>query len=423
MQLYAQVLSFAIPVFIILMVIEYMTAKRKSLDIGNLNDAVSSISSGLTNTIKDVLGLSVVIVGYDELIKVFGIVTIQSNLWIYIITFIGLDFAGYWIHRIEHSVNIFWNRHLIHHSSEEFNLACALRQTISAVFEVFFFMLIPLAIFKIPVEVIAIVAPLHLFMQFWYHTRVIDTMGFLEYIIVTPSHHRVHHAINDIYIDKNFGQIFIIWDKIFGTFQQELKDTIPVYGVKTQANTYNPVLINFRHFTQLLKDAYRTNNLWDKIRIWFMPTGWRPIDVIEKYPVKIILNAKDQIKYLPKTNQYFNYWNLVQLIIHVILMLILFNQIANISFTYVVISGVVLIYSIFSYTTLMDHYKYSLGLEIVKFISFISISIIIANTLDGYLIMLLVICMSIYAFISLLLANYFSIKFKTQERESIGYLF
>ena len=129
---------------------------------------------------------------------------------------------GYWSHRWNHKINLFWNRHVIHHSSEEFNLSCALRQNISAIVGVYFFLYIPLALLGVPTRVIALVAPIHLFSQFWYHTRLIDRLGVLEYVIVTPSHHRVHHAINDEYLDKNFSEIFIVWDKLFGTFQEEL---------------------------------------------------------------------------------------------------------------------------------------------------------------------------------------------------------
>jgi sterol desaturase/sphingolipid hydroxylase (fatty acid hydroxylase superfamily) len=118
-----------------------------------------------------------------------------------------VDFKGYWTHRWEHKINILWNRHVIHHSSEEFNLACGLRQTVSTVFDYFTFLLLPAAIVGVPVEVIAVVAPIHLFLQFWYHTRLIGKMGWLEHVIVTPSHHRVHHAVNKVYMDKNLGQI------------------------------------------------------------------------------------------------------------------------------------------------------------------------------------------------------------------------
>ena len=215
MQTYAEVLTIAIPFFIVLLAIEYGVSKWKNVEVIRSFDTISSLSSGLTNTIKDVLGLAIVIISYSWMVEHMAIIEVKSSFALYFLTFVGLDFAGYWSHRFEHEINVFWNRHIIHHSSEEFNLACALRQNVSAIVSVFFFLLIPLAIIGIPAEVIAVVAPIHLFAQFWYHTRLINKMGFLEYIIVTPSHHRVHHAINDIYLDKNFGQIFIFWDKMF----------------------------------------------------------------------------------------------------------------------------------------------------------------------------------------------------------------
>ena len=140
-------------------------------------------------------------------------------------------------------------------------------------------------------------APLHLFAQFWYHTKHIGKLGVLEYIIVTPSQHRVHHAINTIYLDKNLAAIFCVWDRLFGTFQEELDEVPPVYGVLKPANTWNPILINFQHIWSLIKDAWRTNNWLDKFRIWFMPTGWRPKDVAEKFPITIIEDPYSQTKY------------------------------------------------------------------------------------------------------------------------------
>ena len=212
------------------------------------------------------------------------------------IAFITEDFAGYWIHRLNHRINIFWNRHIIHHSSEEYNLSCALRQSISNNFKFAAVFLIPAALLGIPPYLFAIISPVHLFMQFWYHTRLIDKMGWLEYILVTPSHHRVHHAINPEYIDKNYSQIFIIWDKLFGTFQPEEKSIPPVYGILRPAHTWNPVIINFKHLCQILKDAYHANSFMDKIRIWFMPLGWRPNDVKDKFPLEATENPYLQKK-------------------------------------------------------------------------------------------------------------------------------
>ena len=148
---------------------------------------------------------------------------------------------------------------------------------------------------------IAIVAPLHLFAQFWYHTRLIDRMGWLEHVITTPSHHRVHHAINDAYLDRNYGQVFILWDKWFGTFQEELQEEPPVYGVKIQPRTWNPILINVQHFWRLVKDAISTSSWADRAKLWFMPTGWRPADLEAQYPYDSIKDVHKQAKYSSPT--------------------------------------------------------------------------------------------------------------------------
>ncbi len=366
METYARVLSYAIPGFILLIILESLIAKRKGMKINRPMDVISSLSSGMTNTLKNILGLSVVIISYEWMVSHVALFEIQSTLWLYVICFIGLDFAGYWSHRFNHEINIFWNRHIVHHSSEEFNLSCALRQTISAIVSVYFFLYIPLAIIGIPANVVAVVAPLHLFVQFWYHTRLINKMGFLEHIIVTPSHHRVHHAINPEYIDKNYSEIFIIWDKLFGTFQPELEAVPPVYGTKKPAGTWNPILINFMHAWQLAQDAWRTRNWWDKVRIWFMPTGWRPADVKKKYPVYLVDDVYNRPKYDPKVSVFLQAWSWVQLAIHNLLMYYILVSIADFQFVDVVLYCVFLMVSIFAYTALMDKHKLAVGAEIVK---------------------------------------------------------
>lgn len=157
----------------------------------------------------------------------------------------------------------------------------------------------------VPTKVIAIVAPVQFFLRFWYHTRYIGKLGWFEYIFITPSQHRVHHAINPEYIDKNMGQIFSFWDRMFGTFQEELDDVTPVYGVLKPAATWNPILINFQHFWRLSKDAWRTKSFWNKLRIWFMPTGWRPEDVKEKYPITIIEDVYNFQKHTTQASRVF----------------------------------------------------------------------------------------------------------------------
>ena len=330
MERYAAVLLYAIPFFILLLIIERIAAAIRGAKVIKGMDTLSSLSSGVTNVVKDVLGLTFVIVSYSWLEARISIFDIPEGWWLYLVAFIGIDFAGYWNHRLSHHVNYFWNVHIIHHSSEEFNLACALRQSISSIFGTLIVFLVPTAILGVPPEVITIVAPLHLFAQYWYHTRLIGKMGFLEHIIVTPSHHRVHHAINKEYLDKNMAQIFIIWDKLFGTFQEELDDVPPVYGIKRPGKTWNPILINFQHLWQLIKDAWHTRSWLDRLRIWFMPTGWRPQDVKEKHPVEVIEDVYAYEKYDPQISMVSKAWCWTQGVITFLLLLYMFGNFSEI---------------------------------------------------------------------------------------------
>ncbi|MBL6611082.1 MAG: sterol desaturase family protein, partial [Flavobacteriaceae bacterium] len=222
MDAYANALLYAIPGFMVLMLIEIAYGHYVKNQKYRLFDTLSSLSSGVTNVLKDSLGLALVLVSYPLLASRLAVVEVSNSWLTWVIAFVVIDFAGYWNHRLSHRVNIFWNQHVIHHSSEDFNLACALRQSISNVVGYTAILLLPAALLGVEYSVIAVLAPLHLFGQFWYHTQHIGKLGFLEYILVTPSQHRVHHAINEQYIDKNLGQIFSVWDRLFGTFQEEL---------------------------------------------------------------------------------------------------------------------------------------------------------------------------------------------------------
>ena len=366
MESYAQVLNYAIPLFIGLIVIEAIWAWKKGMAINRGPDIISSLSSGMTNTIKDVLGLSIIIISYSWLVDHIALFEIKATWAVYLVGFIVIDFAGYWIHRLEHEINILWNRHIIHHSSEEFNLSCALRQSISNFTSFIAIFMIPAALLGVPAKVIAIIAPIQLFMQFWYHTRLIDRMGWLENIIVTPSHHRVHHAINPQYLDKNYSQIFIVWDKLFGTFQPELEDVPPVYGVKRQVNTWNPILINFQHVWLLVKDAWRAKSWADKCKIWFMPTGWRPKDVAEKHPIMVIEDPYSQEKYNPTLSNPLLAWSWIQMTLTLVMMLFMFSQIAAFDFSLILMYGLFLVVSIYSFTTLMDKHGSAIVAEAIR---------------------------------------------------------
>ncbi len=369
METYGKILLIAMPAFLLLVLFEKWWGWRKNKDTVRNMDMISSLGSGVTNVTKDVLGLSISIIAYTWLVEKIAIYHITATWLTYIIAFLCIDFAGYWVHRWSHHINVFWNLHIIHHSSEEFNLACALRQSISMFVNPFTFLLIPAALMGVPNEVIATVGPLHLFAQFWYHTQHINKMGFLENIIVTPSHHRVHHAINKEYLDKNLGQIFIFWDKLFGTYQQELKEAPPVYGITRPVRTWNPIKINFQHLWLMTKDAWRTNNWKDKFTLWFKPTGYRPADVIEKFPVYKIDDVYHFEKYDTKTSTVLNVWSWVQLMMVLIFVSYFFGNIALINSldkTYIFWYGGFIFLTIYALTDLMDRNQTAIICEVIR---------------------------------------------------------
>ena len=191
-------------------------------------------------------------------------------------------------------------------------------------------------------------------------------MGWLENIIVTPSHHRVHHAINKEYIDKNYGQIFIFWDKLFRSFQQELPSVKPVYGITRPVQTWNPVKINFLHVWLLIKDAWHTQSWKDKLRIWFMPTGWRPADIITKYPVYKIDDVYNFNKYATGVSGILAAWIWLQMIILLLFVSYLFGNISSIGSPAMFLYGGFIFLFVYAFTELMDGNRYAFAWEIAK---------------------------------------------------------
>ena len=367
MEEYGKILVFVMPVFLILIIIEKIYGHYKGENASPNMDSVSSVSSGMVNSVKDVLGISVTLVSYDWIVSKIAFFHLEANVLNYLIGFIAIDFYGYWSHRLSHQINFLWNKHAIHHSSEEFNLACALRQTVSSFVNLFTFLLIPAALIGVPAKVIAITVPIHLFLQFWYHTKHIKKIGFLEKILVSPSHHRVHHAINPEYIDKNHSQIFIFWDKLFGTFQEELENVPPVYGITRPARTWNPIRINFQHLGLLITDAWRAESWKDKVTIWFKPTGWRPENFENKYPVSKITDVYNFEKYGTQHSKKLMYWSIFQAAITLLLITYMYNSIAKIGLPNVFIYGGFIFLSVYSYTELMDARKISIFWESIRF--------------------------------------------------------
>lgn len=276
---------YAIPFFFLLIALELVVDHWRGVRTYRLADAINSLSAGVLSQALGLLTKALGILVYAVAFEQLALFRLDANeLWVWLLAFVFYDFCYYWNHRIGHERNVFWASHVVHHQSEEYNLSTALRQT-STGFLLSWIFYLPMALAGVPPLVFLTVAALNLLYQFWVHTRHIPKLGWFEWVFVSPSNHRVHHAQNPVYMDRNYGGVFIIWDRLFGTFQEELDEEPVIFGVTTPLASWNPLWANVQFYVQLWRDAVRAGSWWDKLRIWFMPTGWRPADVAAQYPL------------------------------------------------------------------------------------------------------------------------------------------
>ncbi|MBU3055005.1 sterol desaturase family protein [Pseudomonas indica] len=276
---------YAVPFFLLLIALELLADRWRGRSSYRLADAINSLSAGVLSTTSGLLTKGVGVLTYAFAWQHLAMFELSGqSLWVWLFAFVFYDLCYYWNHRFGHERNIFWAAHSVHHQSEEYNLSTALRQTSSGFLLGWLFYL-PMAVAGVPPQVFLTVAALNLLYQFWVHTRHIPKLGWLEWLLITPSNHRVHHAQNPIYMDRNYGGVFILWDRLFGTFQEELDEHPVVFGVTTPLASWNPLWANLQFYVQLWRDAAQAASRWDRLRIWFMPTGWRPADVAARYPL------------------------------------------------------------------------------------------------------------------------------------------
>ncbi len=276
---------YAIPFFFLLIGLELLVDRWRGLSTYRLADSINSLSAGVLSQISGLLTKGLGLLTYGLALQHVALFELSAQqAWVWVLAFVLYDFCYYWNHRLGHERNVLWAAHSVHHQSEDYNLSTALRQTSSGFLFSWIFYL-PLAVLGVPLVVFLSVAALNLLYQFWVHTRHVPKLGWYEWIFVTPSNHRAHHAQNAIYMDRNYGGVFILWDRLFGTFQEELDEQPVIFGVTTPLASWNPLWANLQFYLQLWRDATRAASWWDKLRIWFMPTGWRPADVAAQYPL------------------------------------------------------------------------------------------------------------------------------------------
>ena len=267
------VLFYAIPAFVLLVIAEWYYSYKEQKALYETKDAFSSMALGIGNVISG-FGSKVLVFGAFFLVYKFRIYTLDASLWwVWVLAFFGDDFSYYWFHRSSHHIRFFWASHVVHHTSERYNLAAALRQTWTGNFtgSFVFWLWMPFVGFH-PLMVM-LLQQVSLIYQFWIHTEAIKKMPApFEFIFNTPSHHRVHHATNLQYLDRNHAGILIIWDRMFGTFQPE--EERPVYGLTKNVNTFNPVRIAFHEWVNLVRDVKRSKSLSNSLKYLLNPPGW-----------------------------------------------------------------------------------------------------------------------------------------------------
>ncbi len=364
----------SIPVYFLLIGIELLIQAFRKRKIYRLNDAVTNISCGITQQVTGAFFKILTIGAYQYVFENWAIFEIPNTWWSWVLLVLGVDFFYYWAHRMSHEINLFWGGHVVHHQSEDYNFSVALRQSSLQTLWTFYFYL-PLAIIGFDTLNFLFVSALNTVYQFWIHTETIGKLPKpIEYIFNTPSHHRVHHGRNPKYIDKNHAGSLIIWDRLFGTFQEE--EERPTYGITKPLNTWNPVWANIQYYTDMSQQLKHTQGIVNKLKvIWYKP-GWRPEEQ-GGYQSAPEVNSGNYIKYDNHPSLKMNLYVLVQFIIILALSSIFLFTESNYLLVEKLFFSSVIIWAVGQFGVLLDNNPRWLKLEILR--------IVYAAVIIGYL--------------------------------------
>jgi sterol desaturase/sphingolipid hydroxylase (fatty acid hydroxylase superfamily) len=280
----AQIIVLATPVFLLLIALEFGVGLARGRNTYRLNDSLNSIGLGVMSQVTGVFGKLLRIGLYTLVFDHVALTRLPTDaLWVWVFALLFYDFCYYWLHRAGHRVAVLWAAHAVHHQSEDYNLGTALRQTSSGFLLAWLFYL-PLALLGVPPLVFAGVALIDLLYQFWVHTQQVGRLGWFDRWFCSPSNHRAHHAVNDRYLDRNYGGVLIVWDRLFGTFAPEDDAEPCVYGTRAPLRSFNPLWATLQVYRDLALDSWRTAAWADKLRVWIKPPGWRPADEAARWP-------------------------------------------------------------------------------------------------------------------------------------------
>lgn len=367
------VYAFITPIVVTLLVLEIIYSIRVKNGKYPFQDTITNLGTGIGN---QCINLGVAFFVYKWYGWLYEITPLYIPLtWYTLILLLLLqDFIFYWFHRAGHTINIFWAAHMAHHSSEEMNLSVGIRASFTQrIFQFLFFDWILVVIGYSP-EAVYSMAAIHLLLAYWHHTAIIKKMGWWEKYFVTPSHHRVHHGVNPQYIDKNFSEFLIVWDKWFGSFEEENEEVC--YGVTHPPRTWNPIHINFQFWKQLWDDARETKFIVDKFKIWFMPIGWRPRD-LEPYfqNGRIGYNKSQQIKFESKPMTKSKNYLIAQVGLGILFVFFTINLQLPLEYWHRIILSTGIFLMIISWGGILENKSWTKGLEVFR-ILFMAISLV-----------------------------------------------
>jgi alkylglycerol monooxygenase len=365
-------IAIAVPFFLLALLIELVVDRIRGTGYFRATDAINSLSAGTLSTTFGYFTKIVPTVIWAYAFQEFALIdmplawfdTSATGLLLWLVAMLAWDFCYYWSHRCGHEVSILWASHAVHHQSEDYNLSTALRQTSTGFLFNWIFYL-PLFLVGFPPEVLITANSLNLIYQFWVHTQHIGKLGVLDRILVTPSNHRVHHAQNQKYIDRNYGGILVLWDRLFGSFQEELDDEPVVFGVRKPLASWNPFWANVQVYAYLWFDAVRTRRWRDKIGIWFRRTGWRPQDVETRYP-KQRSDIRTFRKYDPPLTPAFRYYIIGQFVLAVVGILWIGQLYATQGLAVVVIPCLLLWVQLYTLGMISDRKDHAIRIELAR---------------------------------------------------------
>lgn len=269
------IVTYAVPAFVLLIVIEMFVVKFAKRGRYEARDSATSLAMGLGNRVMDIAFGGIVVAAYFWFYQ-FRLFDLGWTAPVLVACFFAEDLAYYWFHRTAHERRFFWASHVVHHSSQHYNLTTALRQSWTGALGLCFIFHLPLVLIGFPPLMVFMFSAISLVYQFWIHTEAIRRMGPFEWVMNTPSHHRVHHATNAKYLDANYAGVLIIWDRLFGTFVPEDDKEKPHYGIVSQLGTFNPFRVAFHEWAGIWRDVRGAKSFREVLGYTFGPPGWSP---------------------------------------------------------------------------------------------------------------------------------------------------